>query len=86
MGKSKCLHYNSGSRFTRNPNMLNTDEINRISVLSSRGLGAKSIVNATGFSRNTVRKYVRFIKAKEPIPTLVQRSCRLDPYREQIFS
>ena len=38
--------------------MLPTEAINRIRVLSERGLGSKAIAKSTGISRNTIRKYL----------------------------
>lgn len=35
--------------------MLPTEAINRIRVLSERGMGSKAIAKSTGISRNTVR-------------------------------
>lgn len=66
--------------------MLQTEAIQRIRILSERHLGSKSIAKATGLSRNTVRKYLEYIRQGQPIPTAVRRRSKLDPYKEQIHS
>ena len=55
--------------------MLQTEAIQRIQILSERHLGSKSIAKATGLSRNTVRKYLEYIRQGQPIPTAVRRRC-----------
>ena len=66
--------------------MLQTEVIQRIRILSERHLGSKSIAKATGLSRNTVRKYLEYIRQGQPVPTAVRRRSKLDPYKEQIHS
>ena len=48
--------------------MLPTEAINRIQVLSERGMGSKAIAKSTGISRNTVRKYLS-VKRQPDGPT-----------------
>lgn len=43
--------------------MLPTEAINRIRVLSERGMGSKAIAKSTGISRNTVRKYLSELRS-----------------------
>ena len=66
--------------------MLNREALERIRVLSERGLGSKSITKATGISRNTVRKYLSLIRNNEPILLKAQRPSKLDPHKETIHS
>ena len=58
--------------------MLPTEAINRIQVLSERGMGSKAIAKSTGISRNTVRKYLSHFQTLTPISSEVQRPSRLD--------
>lgn len=64
--------------------MLPTEAIERIRILSERGLGSKAIAKSTGITRNTVRKYLRHIQQKTPIATSVRRPSKLDAYRDRI--
>ena len=48
--------------------MLATEAIERIRILSERGLGSKAIAKSTGITRNTVRKYLTHIQKKHPLP------------------
>ena len=64
--------------------MLPTEAINRIRVLSERGMGSKAIAKSTGISRNTVRKYLSHFQTLTPISSEVQRPSRLDAFRDQI--
>lgn len=64
--------------------MLPTEAIERIRVLSERGLGSKAIAKSTGITRNTVRKYLTQIRQKTPIATSVQRPSKLDAYQDKI--
>lgn len=45
--------------------MLPTEAIERIRILSERGLGSKAIAKSTGITRNTVRKYLTHIQQKK---------------------
>ena len=83
---SRGKNHNEGFHFKRRPEMLQTEAIQRIRILSERHLGSKSIAKATGLSRNTVRKYLEYIRQGQPIPTAVRRHSKLDPYKEQIHS
>ena len=64
--------------------MLPSEVINRIRVLSERRMGSKAIAKSTGISRNTVRKYLSHFQTPTPISPEVQRSSRLDSFRDQI--
>ena len=64
--------------------MLPTEAINRIRVLSERGMGSKAIAKSPGISRNTVRKYLSHFQTLTPISSEVQRPSRLDAFRDQI--
>lgn len=64
--------------------MLATEAIERIRILSERGLGSKAIAKSTGITRNTVRKYLTHIQQKTPIATSVRRPSKLDAYRDRI--
>lgn len=64
--------------------MLPLEAINRIRVLSERGMGSKAIAKSTGISRNTVRKYLSHFQTLTPISSEVQRPSRLDSFRDQI--
>lgn len=64
--------------------MLPLEAINRIRVLSERGMGSKAIAKSTGNSRNTVRKYLSHFQTLTPISSEVQRPSRLDSFRDQI--
>lgn len=64
--------------------MLPTEAINRIRVLSERGMGSKAIAKSTGISRNTVRKYLSHFQTLTLISSEVQRPSRLDAFRDQI--
>ena len=64
--------------------MLPTEAINRIRVLSERGIGSKAIAKSTGISRNIVRKYLSQFQTLTPISSEVQRPSRLDSSRYQI--
>lgn len=64
--------------------MLPLEAINRIRVLSERGMGSKAIAKSTGISRNTVRKYLSHFQTLTPISSEVQRPSRLDSFRNQI--
>lgn len=66
--------------------MLSREAVERIRVLSARGLGSKAITKATGISRNTVRKYLSLIRNNEPIVLKTQRPSKLDAYKETIHS
>ena len=83
---SRGKNHNEGFRSTRRPQMLHTEAIQRIRILSERNLGAKAIAKATGLARNTVRKYLEHIRQGVPIATTVHRPSKLDPYKEQIHS
>lgn len=84
MGKARERTHNEGFRFKRRPEMLPTEAIHRIWVLTERNLGSKAIAKAMGISRNTVRKYQSHFRAKKPIPSRVQRPSQLDAFRDQI--
>ena len=64
--------------------MLPLEAINRIRVLSERGMGSKAIAKSMGISRNTVRKYLSHFQTLTPISSEVQRPSRLDSFRDQI--
>ena len=66
--------------------MLPKEAIERIRVLSQRGMGAKKISKTMGISRNTVRKYLKQIQEQKPIATTVCRASKLDPYQDQIHA
>ena len=59
--------------------MLATEAIERIRILSERGLGSKAIAKSTGITRNTVRKYLTHIQQKNTHchkrPTTKQTRC-----------
>ena len=59
--------------------MLPLEAINRIRVLSERGMGSKAIAKSMGISRNTVRKYLSHFQTLTPISSEVQRPSRLFP-------
>ena len=61
MGKLRDQTHNEGFHFKRRPDMLPLEAINRIRVLSERGMGSKAIAKSMGISRNTVRKYPEFL-------------------------
>lgn len=63
--------------------MLPTEAINRIRVLSERGMGSKAIAKSTGISRNTVRKYLSHFQTLTPISSEVQRPSRLDAFWDE---
>lgn len=63
--------------------MLPTEAINRIRVLSERGMGSKAIAKSTGISRNTVRKYPSHFQTLTPISSEVQRPSRLDAFWDE---
>ena len=63
--------------------MLPTEAINRIRVLSERGMGSKAIAKSTGISRNTVRKYLSDFQTLTPISSEVQRPSRLDAFWDE---
>lgn len=50
MGISRDQTHNEGFPFKRRPDMLPTEAINRIRVLSERGMGSKAIAKTTGIS------------------------------------
>lgn len=64
--------------------MLPPDAINRIRVLSERGMGSKAMAKSTEISRNTVRKYLFHFQTLTPILSEVQRPSRFDSFRDQI--
>lgn len=84
MGKLRDQIHNEGFHFKKRPDMLPTEAINRIRVLSERGMGSKAIAKSTEISRNTVRKYLSLFQTLTPISLGVQRSSRLDSFRGQI--
>ena len=63
--------------------MLPTEAINRIRVLSERGLGSKAIAKSTGISRNTIRRYLSHFQTLTPISSEVQRPSRLDAFWDE---
>lgn len=84
MGKLRDQTHNEGFHFKRRPDMLPLEAINRIRVLSERGMGSKAIAKSTGISRNTVRKYLSHFQTLTPISSEEQRPSRLDSFRDQI--
>ena len=84
MGKLRDQTHNEGFHFKRRPDMLPLEAINRIRVLSERGMGSKAIAKSMGISRNTVRKYLSHFQTLTPISSEVQRPSRLDSFRDQI--
>ena len=67
MGKLRDQTHNEGFHFKRSPDMLPLEAINRIRVLSERGMGSKAIAKSMGISRNTVRKYLSHFQTLTPI-------------------
>ncbi len=60
--------------------MLPSEVINRIRVLSERGMGSKAIAKSTGISRNTVRKYLSHFQTPKKLNNRPAKSfCIFNP-------
>ena len=56
MGKLRDQTHNEGFHFNRRPDMLPSEVINRIRVLSERGMGSKAIAKSTELSMQLLYK------------------------------